>query len=61
MVVVVDVPDGDGCRAFVFAVVFAGVEDLFGEDALVALSRVRLCGRAVRSVLKESLRWVDPL
>jgi hypothetical protein len=37
MVVVVDVPDGNGGGALVLAGELAGVEDLFGQDALVAL------------------------
>jgi hypothetical protein len=37
MVVVVDVPDGDPCGAFVFTAELGGVEQLFGQDALVAL------------------------
>src|SRR5690606_21292931 len=37
MVVVVDVPGADGGGAFGFAVPGVGVEELFGQDALVAL------------------------
>ncbi|GAB2679502.1 hypothetical protein GCM10009743_64650 [Kribbella swartbergensis] len=34
---VVDVPDGEGLRALLFAGPGAGVEEFFGEDAIVAL------------------------
>jgi len=37
MVVVVDVPGADGGGEFGFAVPGVGVEELFGQDALVAL------------------------